>query len=563
MKDVLWYTNYNLETIRTPVSAEKLEFLLNEAGYDKGKTKFLVDGFKRGFSLKFKGDRKVTRKAPNLKFTVGDKIELWNKVMKEVKEGRYAGPYVKPPFKHYIQSPIGLVPKDNGTKTHLIFHLSYPRNKEKQSVNSNTPKKFCTVKYSDFDQAVRLCLKEGPGCYISKTDLTSAFRQLAIRKKDWKLLVMKAQCPLDGKIYYFVDKCLPFGHSISCALFQKLSNALSFLAERKNKKVNVNYLDDFLFAALQEFLCNSNMDNFIEICHKIGLPISPEKTVRADTVMTFLGLLINTELQMVCIPLEKLRKLHDILDSILSKRKLTLKMLQSLCGHLNFVCRAIVPGRAFTRRLYMALKGKMKLKPHHHININRQMRLDIEMWKEFLINSTAFARPFLDFELVQTATELNWYTDAAKGKRRGCGGICDDRWFAIKWQRGFIEKYNPSIAFLELYGVAVSILNWLKYYANQRVVLFCDNTSVVHMINHNTSACKFCLVLVRLVVLESMKYNTRVFAKHVRGVSNKFADLLSRGKVDQFKTLTGHSFKAENDGVHEKLWPIQKIIKQA
>ena len=63
--------------------------------------------------------------------------------MKEVSLGRYAGPYDEPPFEHFAQSPIGLVPKDKGKKTRLIFHLSYPRNGD--SVNSGIPKESCTV----------------------------------------------------------------------------------------------------------------------------------------------------------------------------------------------------------------------------------------------------------------------------------------------------------------------------------------------------------------------------------------------------------------------------------
>ena len=47
--------------------------------------------------------------------------------MKEIAEKRMAGPFEDIPFEHFIQSPIGLVPKDGGKKTRLIFHLSYPR----------------------------------------------------------------------------------------------------------------------------------------------------------------------------------------------------------------------------------------------------------------------------------------------------------------------------------------------------------------------------------------------------------------------------------------------------
>ena len=59
--------------------------------------------------------------------------------MKEAKLRRYVGPYLKNqiPFENFIQSPIGLVPKDGGKDVRLIFHLSYPKNGD--SVNSNTP----------------------------------------------------------------------------------------------------------------------------------------------------------------------------------------------------------------------------------------------------------------------------------------------------------------------------------------------------------------------------------------------------------------------------------------
>ena len=127
----------------TPVLVQELEALLTESNYDKLKTEWLVDGFKNGFSIGYQGPKDVQIKSPNLKLEgVGDEITLWNKVMKEVKLKRYAGPFEHVPFSRYILSPIGLVPKDGGKDTRLIFHLSYPRAKRgnpSSSVNANTP----------------------------------------------------------------------------------------------------------------------------------------------------------------------------------------------------------------------------------------------------------------------------------------------------------------------------------------------------------------------------------------------------------------------------------------
>ena len=182
--------------------------------------------------------------------------------MDEVRAKRYAGPYSQVPFNHYIQSPVGLVPKQSG-KPRLIFHLSYPRNTG-LSVNENTDPTLTSVSYAEFDDAVKLCLRAGKGCFAAKADGMSAFRQLGIRRQDWPLLVLKAQSPHDNKTYYFVDKCLPFGASISCALFQAFSDALAHIVHYKSAQENVNYLDNFFFVAMYKYMCDRQIRIFLE-----------------------------------------------------------------------------------------------------------------------------------------------------------------------------------------------------------------------------------------------------------------------------------------------------------
>ena len=141
-----------------PSQSRSVEAIVGyNAGYDDKKIEYLHDGFCNGFSLNYQGNlKKVRCTSPNLKLRVGSYMELWNKVMKEVKLGRFAGPYEEPPFEYFVQSPIGLVPKDKGKKTRLIFHLSYPRDGD--SVNVGIPQECCKVKYPDFEEAIKLCL---------------------------------------------------------------------------------------------------------------------------------------------------------------------------------------------------------------------------------------------------------------------------------------------------------------------------------------------------------------------------------------------------------------------
>ena len=179
-----------------------------------------------------------------------------------------------------------------GNQTRLIFHLSYDfKQSGHNSVNSYTPDWFCSVKYKDLDYVVRQSLKlletlDDLNCPIwySKADLKSAFRILCTSPQCWWLMIIMAISPVTKKKQYFVDKCLPFGHCISCTLFQKFSDALAHLLKFHirhraiENTVLTNYLDDFLFVALSRMLFNAMMMEFLQLCKVIGVPVSEEKT---------------------------------------------------------------------------------------------------------------------------------------------------------------------------------------------------------------------------------------------------------------------------------------------
>ena len=340
---------------------------------------------------------------------------------------------------------------------------------------------------------------------------------------------MKARNPIDGLWYYFVDKCLPFGSSISCAHFQDFSNSVAHIVRFYTKRECINYLDDYLFVALMKAICDGQVEVFLDICRIINFPVSLEKTFWGTTRgTTFLGLLIDTVKQLVCIPVEKIDRANELICQVLQKKnkKITVHQLQRLCGYLNFICRAVVPGRAFTRRLYAYTATKKGvLKPCHHIRVNSEMRADLTLWKIFLGDSSAYCRPFIDFNKTQSAVDIDMFTDASRNFKLGFGGYCDNEFFCHRWCK-FTKQVGPSIEYLEFYAVTVAVLLWLYKFANSRIRLFCDNKSVVDMINSSSSGCKNCMYLIRVLTLEGLKHNVRIFAKHVRTRFNDLADFV-------------------------------------
>ena len=135
--------------------------LLIRSGFNVDKRNYLIDGFTNGFDIGYRGPIERQDTARNIPIVngVGSETEMWNKLLKEVKLGRHAGPFSKIPFKYFIQSPIGLVLKAEN-QTRLIFHLSFDFGEEivAKSFNFHTPDEICSVKYKDLDYAVKTIL---------------------------------------------------------------------------------------------------------------------------------------------------------------------------------------------------------------------------------------------------------------------------------------------------------------------------------------------------------------------------------------------------------------------
>ena len=347
--NVLQYSNYEWDKIITPIKVEEFHKLLKETGYQQQKIQFLCDGFTRGFDLGYRGSMERNNLSENIPLKVGSKLELWNKVMEEVRLKHYTGPYKLEnlPVKHFIQFPIGLVPKANG-KTRLIFHLSYDFGVEEhdRSVNHHTPDHLCSVKYEDLDKAIQDCLQlmalnqnTNGTLFYGKSDFSSAFRILPILVIQRGILTMLAYHPVTGEKFYFMDLCLPFGSSRSCALFQEFSNAMKFIAQKKLSLTLMaplaitNYLDDFLFIALCVRICNGMVKEFMVICSTIGCPIAPEKTEMATSRIVFLGVLLDGAQHILVIPEDKKTKAINLLNWAINKKKVTVEVCSTINRH--------------------------------------------------------------------------------------------------------------------------------------------------------------------------------------------------------------------------------------
>ena len=239
------------------------------------------------------------------------------------------------------------------------------------------------------------------------------------------------------------------------------------------------------------------------------------------------------------------------------------KDMQKLAGTLNFLCRAIFAGHAFIRRFHnsMMVKDGLILKQHHHIRVNGEIKADCQMWIDFLDNYSqriTLCWLFIDLKKFESSETLFFYTDSSANKRLGFGGVFGYRWLFERWEPGYIAANKPSIEYLELAALCIVVITWGQYLTNTRIVIFCNNQAVVHMVNNSTSRCPNCMILLRMLVKDGLIHNRRIFVKYVTSKDNYLSDCLSRMKIQQFKTAAPW-MRNELDKPTPLLWPLSKL----
>jgi hypothetical protein len=91
--------------------------------------------------------------------------------------------------------------------------LSYPEN---YSVNDFIDSQICSVKYSSFDKVVDMVSGLGKSALCGKMDISL----LVVHPGDFYSLGIYFD------EHYYIDKCMPMGCSLSCAIFEKLATFL-------------------------------------------------------------------------------------------------------------------------------------------------------------------------------------------------------------------------------------------------------------------------------------------------------------------------------------------------
>ena len=331
---------------------------------------------------------------------------------------------------------------------------------------------------------------------------------------------------------------LPFGLRSAPFLFNQLSDGLEWILKNNcGIQHAIHILDDFFIAERSKLACLTNFSTLLRVFMSLKAPVVTSKTMGPSQEIKFMGIVLDSMRMEARLPQDKLSRISVLLNSFKHRRSVRLIDLQSLIGTLQFACKVVVPGRTFLQRAINLTRGVPGR--FHHIRLNNEFFKDLAMWKVFISNWNGRSS-FLE-SAPTPAQHLELYTDAAGSI--GFGGYFQGKWFQGRWppHMSLSQQCGISIEWQELFPIVVACSVWHPFLTGKHLQFWCDNLSVVAIINSGCSKTPRIMDLVRQLVLLSMQHNFVVRARHVPGVSNEIADALSRFQMQRFRSLAPHA----------------------
>ena len=399
----------------------------------------------------------------------------------------------------------------------IILNLSHPFKKD--SVNHSINKeifdgKLIKLKYPSVDDLVKIIQKKwettDEKVLIFKRDLKAAYRQMWMDPGDVHLLGYRI-----GKFLYF-DVTLSMGSKSSAICCQKSTDIITSIF-RKYGFENVNYLDD-LGGAEVESEADIAFQTLEYILDKMNVQESEQKAVKPAEVVSFLGIKFNTITKTLEIEETKIEEIQKLLREWENRKHATLKQLQQLLGKLNFLCSTVRAGRIFVSRLINAIKKSSEgLNP-----LSTETKQDVKWWIKFMRYFDGKSM-MPDTRWVAPDKEL-----ACDASLKGCGGCSHGRYFHATFPQWILRNTNVYINELETIAIMVALKLWSDTFKNRNILVFCDNSTTVDIINTGRAKNEFAQKCLREICWITVQANMVIKVIHRPGVSNTIPDYLSR-----------------------------------
>ena len=295
-------------------------------------------------------------------------------------------------------------------------------------------------------------------------------------------------------------------------------------------------------ASNAEWLFNA----FIKLVDSLTLKLSrtPGHISPPATSCVALGILYNTETNLVSLPEDKLALLKQMLAEWKSKTVATPKELASLAGRLLWCSAVVPPGRVFLGRVLQLKRAGDSRPPsqaRRPVGLDADFRLDLAWWADWTEtwNGRSFLEPLHAADLALDASSNGW--------DQGQPGIGAFSYFNNEYFATGVpdDLLDWPIADLELVAYLLAIRAWKHLWSGMEVSFLTDNEATRFLMQLGRTRSTRRLAIARAVVAEQVQGNFRISSDRISTTDNVLADALSRlaqpGKADEFKQTCARS----------------------
>ena len=422
-----------------------------------------------------------------------------------------------------IVSPLAAIPKADSNDVRLIHDCSVPRG---LAVNDycSEQESFCFESVTD---ALKLVQK---GYFMAKVDLKSAYRSVPIHPSNYQAMGLKWKFQNSNSYTYLYDTRLPFGSKKAPGIFHRLTQSVKRMMIKMGFTSVVAYLDDFLIVAPTQTECIMGQKILINLLRNLGFGISWGKVCGPSKRLVFLGVEIDSSLLRVSLPKAKLYDFKLLLQSFATRKRASLRQLQSLAGKLSWASLVVTGGKVFLRRI---LNEIALIKKQNHTRIlSKEIFKDISWWLAYLnrFNGKQYFKP--------KPTYVHVYLDASK---KASGIFYNKDWQYLLWEADWPQVARLHINYKEVLSVLAAAKRWGHEWKGHTVMVHTDSMCALGMLNKGTSRNTLVMHYLRQLFWLSTKFNFQIKPIHVPGHLHNLPDAISRlhqpGQITRLASL--------------------------
>ena len=373
--------------------------------------------------------------------------------------------------------------------------------------------------------------------WVSIRDLKDAFRQLGVATIDCEWITY---CVFGMRFY---DNKQAYGVASSAANCQHFTEILIWILERHfltPEQINrvLVHIDDFIMAGHSQGECMKMGAQFDEMCRKLGVEISHNKSENAIQRGVVHGFGFDLVSKMVHIPNLKLCEIvHGIL-LCLKYRWADGAALESICGKLMHWSQFRKHAKVLCYRLMTMIHTMIRKDKHlrkEAFYIHDCVARDLMFWLKYVL----FMREVTMESVLHTPSiTITACTDASSS---GGGFVVGPHYGAYEFRDSDnaygINHKAMHINLQEAHAVIMLLYNFRKILTGHKVLLYIDNTSVMYSMFRNWSGSLQLMEYIHEIVLLLCVYKIECHVDYIESDMNGLSDSLSRQQIKRFRKI--------------------------